>query len=385
MRYRKKKVIIILIILFISIGFAYLSTQLSIIGLSSVQGNKWDVHFENVQVNRGSVAAELPVIDTNKTRVYYSCSLRVPGDYYQFTVDAKNDGTIDAMVDSVVKTNLSNNQLKYLDYSVTYVNGTEINNEDIIKAGKKVTYVIRVSYKKDLSASDLPTFESEQLNLSLEINYVQSNKIGQESLIKVINKKGEDFAFGDEVAIGDEHFYIIYANGPNIKLMGKYNLLLGSYSNDNGMNFYELDKNIENYGRQSSLTVDDEYNMNYYGVVNSYDAYEDYFSIGVDYYRDRAIENTIPYYLVQYADYLSSLGLSIESVGIPASYDTDTSGFIDISQTGFWLSDITEEWERSYYDIINQSCSATQANEFTYHGLRPVIYIEEYFFNSNVE
>ncbi|MBR6949961.1 MAG: hypothetical protein IKH54_07250 [Bacilli bacterium] len=65
-RFRKinqKKLVIL--ILFISIGFAYLTRDLTLSGISSIFRNTWDVHFDNVVVSEGSVEANTPVIDTN--------------------------------------------------------------------------------------------------------------------------------------------------------------------------------------------------------------------------------------------------------------------------------------------------------------------------------
>ncbi|MBR6949063.1 MAG: hypothetical protein IKH54_02645, partial [Bacilli bacterium] len=51
------KKLLIILILFISIGFAYLTRDLSLSGISSIFRNTWDIHFENVQVKSGSVEA----------------------------------------------------------------------------------------------------------------------------------------------------------------------------------------------------------------------------------------------------------------------------------------------------------------------------------------
>ena len=45
----KSKYIIIILIFFISIGFAYLSTNLYINGTSIVKRSVWDVNFNNIQ------------------------------------------------------------------------------------------------------------------------------------------------------------------------------------------------------------------------------------------------------------------------------------------------------------------------------------------------
>lgn len=48
----------------------------------------------------------------------------MPGEFYEFTVDVVNEGSIDAMIDSVVKTpELTSAQAKYIKYEISYENG----------------------------------------------------------------------------------------------------------------------------------------------------------------------------------------------------------------------------------------------------------------------
>ena len=172
---RKYKFFIIILVLFISIGFAYLSTNLSIIGLTSVKSNKWDIHFENVQVSAGSVDVE-PVIDTNKTSVNYSFILNKPGDFVEFTVDAVNSGSLDGMIKTIDKTNLTTEQQKYLDYFVKYKNMINLNENDLLAAGESVTYIVRVEYKIDINNDDMPSTDSDVLNFNLSVEYEQADE-----------------------------------------------------------------------------------------------------------------------------------------------------------------------------------------------------------------
>ena len=89
-KWNHQKVFIFLLILCLGIGFAFLTSNLKITGKTSVSGNKWEVYFDNVQISKGSVdATSEPAINVDKTTVNYSISLDKPGDFYEFTVDAK--------------------------------------------------------------------------------------------------------------------------------------------------------------------------------------------------------------------------------------------------------------------------------------------------------
>lgn len=181
MRQRTKNqfstLVLILVLLFLTIGYAYLSANLKINGTSSIKNATWDIHFDNVQVTEGSVEAETPVIDTTKTTVSYDVTLNKPGDFYEFTVDAVNAGTIDAMIESITSTindESIDNLPSYMIYQVIYGDNRIIENNHLIRAGETETYKIRIEYKKDISASDLPT-TNEEYSFTFTLNKVQAN------------------------------------------------------------------------------------------------------------------------------------------------------------------------------------------------------------------
>lgn len=81
-RINNKRNLIIVLILLISIGFAYLSTTLNIIGTSILHSNKWEVIWDDTSVNEesSSITATLPTVDNNKTTVTYNVTLNNPRD-----------------------------------------------------------------------------------------------------------------------------------------------------------------------------------------------------------------------------------------------------------------------------------------------------------------
>ena len=173
---RNKKSFIFLLILCLGVGFAFLSTQLNITGNTSVSGNKWSVYFTNVEITEGSVDAtvEPTTTGTTTTSLEYTVLLDKPGDYYEFTVDAVNAGTIDAMIDSINLTSLDTDVAKYLNYTATYSYGVTLESNDILEKNSTETYKVRVEFKKNIEASDLSE-EGINLNLTFGVNYVQSN------------------------------------------------------------------------------------------------------------------------------------------------------------------------------------------------------------------
>ena len=257
MRRKNKNIYVILIILVlfgISVGYAAISRALIITGNSEVRQNTWDIHFENVQVTVGSVIADKePTIDNTNLSVDFNFILNLPGDFYEFTVDVVNKGTLDAMIESIIKTpTLTVDQEKYMNYIIEYQNGEQIISNHLVKANEFVRLKIRVEFKSNIEAN-VP-IKNENLNLGFILNYVQSDNNGfsvkDNGLIKPIANGSLD-DIGTVVTIGSEQFYIFGTEGDNVKLLSMYNLYVGGVSNGETWDTY----GDEAYGTQDSNGV----------------------------------------------------------------------------------------------------------------------------------
>ena len=187
-KYEITSLILMAVVVTLTIGYSLLSSNLNINGSSSIKEASWDIHFENIQVKTGSVSASTPVIDTNKTTVTYNVTLTNPGDYYEFTVDVKNAGSIDGMIESV-SSRLNGAEIStlpnYLEYSVTYNDDRGIYSKQKLSSNAKETYKIHIGYKKDVVASDLPTTD-QNLALSFTANFTQADSTAQTRLLYYI-------------------------------------------------------------------------------------------------------------------------------------------------------------------------------------------------------
>lgn len=166
----------VLLLLAISVGYAALSTTLTINGTANIASNSWLIYFTNVQVTSGSVTATTAptTSGTSTTTLTWAVNLETPGDFYEYYVDVKNDGTIDAMIGSLSNTSLTTNQAKYLAYTVTYNDGATIEQYDKLDSGETVTLKVRVEYKTDLNPEDLPS-EPAEITFTYTSNYVQAD------------------------------------------------------------------------------------------------------------------------------------------------------------------------------------------------------------------
>ena len=195
-----KKVLIVLLISFM---------VFSIFTISNAANNtSWNLYFENIEISDGSVTAisEPTITDSSKSEITYSVNLNTPGEFYEFTVDVKNAGTLDAMVSEINGNQLTEKQKKFLLYEVKYLDGTEIKKYDKLKAGSTETLRIRLEFKKDITAEDLPT-EATTLTLSINTCYVQADTNAKaRNTVSVggntIGSKMSEITLGDYVDIG---------------------------------------------------------------------------------------------------------------------------------------------------------------------------------------
>ena len=167
-------IIVFFLAIFIGIGYSFLNSSLSLSWVTKISKNTWNVHFENINVKEGSITDGSATISEDTAIVNFQVPLKQPGEYYEFSVDVKNSGTIDAKINSIVNSSLTEAQQQYLEYTVNYENGQEIKQGDILKANESSKIVIKVKYRDDITENNLPT-EDQNLNLTFNINYVQAD------------------------------------------------------------------------------------------------------------------------------------------------------------------------------------------------------------------
>ena len=162
-----------LLLLTITVGYAALSTTLNINGTSKINNATWDVHFANLKVTSGSVSATKAATIDSATEIDYNVELIKPGDFYEFTVDVTNTGTIDAKLGAApILSGVSAEQDVYTNYTVTYSDDTAIHANDKLAAGTTKKLKVRVEFDRNITNSQLPT-EAQPLNLTFAMNYVQ--------------------------------------------------------------------------------------------------------------------------------------------------------------------------------------------------------------------
>lgn len=201
---QKKKsftlIALLLLVTFVSIGYATLSSTLNINGTSTIDNPTWDIEIEDdadidcptgekCTINPSNPESLTPddgtgddakgaIIWMDGNTVYFKHLLVKPGDKFEFTTKFSNNGTIDAKVDTVTKSDLNATAQRFLTYDVTYANGNAVNSGDLLRAGEEATFKVTVTYKSTVTA--LPT--AEELAL---INETSQGHTGATSLFTV--------------------------------------------------------------------------------------------------------------------------------------------------------------------------------------------------------
>ncbi len=216
------KILLILLVVGLGIGYAYINSDLKINGTAQINHANWDVHWANVQVKSGSVSAATPTI-TNQTTVNYSVTLTNPGDYYEFTVDAVNGGEIDAMIDTI-SSKLNGTKIttlpEYLSYSVVYADDEELEENHQLLANTTEKYKVSISYRDDINASQLPT-TNQTLNLSFTVVYRQATENAISKPVFLYRGNVHTSNLGDTVSDGDYDEYSDLVDNENVFIRQK--------------------------------------------------------------------------------------------------------------------------------------------------------------------
>ena len=178
---------LVLSVVGISIGFAAMSTDLTINGSAEVVPSSWNIKFKDLSSPTITGDAEVttaPTITSDTHIGNYAVKLTKPGDSVTYTFKVANDGTIDAKLTDFIKatptftgtgatasadaTIVQNNFV----YTVTYSDDTAITkNTDELDAESYKTVKLVVGYKAD--ATELPTNTVTISGLDVTFTYGQ--------------------------------------------------------------------------------------------------------------------------------------------------------------------------------------------------------------------
>ena len=171
---KKKNMILIILILSISIGFAVLSSTISIGSNIGIADASFDVHFDNVEKIDSSIENDTYSYSDSNTTLNFNITLDKPGDYVDYKVYVVNAGTIDAYLDSIT-INIPQAAQNYITYTLTYNNGTNLTTGDLLKKGTDKPLKLHIEYKYDVN-----NFISlENTTITAVLSYKQPSQKGE--------------------------------------------------------------------------------------------------------------------------------------------------------------------------------------------------------------
>ena len=170
---RKSKGIIIgvlcAVIVFMSIGFAALSSQLTINGNATIS-DTWNVQIASITKKEGSTGVTETAQPTHTaTTANFNVSLKEPGDYAIYTVTVKNTGSLDAVLTRITETEGEGGSAA-IKYTVTPAAGSE-QGSDLPKTTGTHTFDVKVEYLSTAVGENAPEANaSKSLSVTLDYN-----------------------------------------------------------------------------------------------------------------------------------------------------------------------------------------------------------------------
>lgn len=165
----KKNIMIVALLIavvFMSVGYALLSTQLEIKGTSTIVDPVWDVKLMSISsTETEGYGTSISATIENKFSAKFNTEFQMPGDKVTYVINVKNEGTIDAKLNSITIT-----PDDYNDGVIIYsINGLEAGDE--LTVGESKMFTLTASYNSEIV--EKPTTEYLSKEITLILDYVQ--------------------------------------------------------------------------------------------------------------------------------------------------------------------------------------------------------------------
>lgn len=138
---------ILLLLTFFIVGFAYIQNGVQINGDFSVSNNSWNVHLEKgFTLSNEAVVVTEPTI-TNQTNLYFQVNLSSAKSYYEVYTYIVNSGAVDAKLSQIVLNDIPEDIRPYIQYTMEYGDGEQLQVGDILQSGdyEQVKITVRLA------------------------------------------------------------------------------------------------------------------------------------------------------------------------------------------------------------------------------------------------
>ncbi len=176
---------LVLSVIGISIGFAAMSTELTINGTTTVVPATWKIRFQNLSKVTGDddLIVTAPQITSDTHIGNYALKLTKPGDIVEYKFEVANTGSIDAILQSFTMSdptitgtgaNAEEDARIVTDnlfYSLSYEDGSAILDGDELNKNTSKKVILSVEYNPE--ATELPTNEVTITGMDVTFLYAQ--------------------------------------------------------------------------------------------------------------------------------------------------------------------------------------------------------------------
>ena len=153
------------ILVIMGVGYAAFSSQLKITGTSNIDST-WSVKITSITPTDiiGEAKDKPEITDYTDTTATFGTSLKLPNDSITYNIVIENQGSLDAKLDTISKTDTNNSAISF------EISGVE--EGDLLKAGENVTMKVKVTYTPGDGQPTNPT--NLESNLKVELEYSQA-------------------------------------------------------------------------------------------------------------------------------------------------------------------------------------------------------------------
>ena len=175
------------ILLLMAIGYAAFRSQLTINGTSNI-GSEWNVLITDIESNVLSGQAEdVELPHSDGTTATFKTNLVSPGDSMQYDIKVENQGSIDAVLKSITKTDSNN------DAIVFEISGIE--QGDVLKADDYTIMHVTVTYNSSITSQ--PNTLTSDLELTLD--YVQAGTTDEGEVLPAETNLMRNYSEGSQL------------------------------------------------------------------------------------------------------------------------------------------------------------------------------------------
>ncbi len=161
MEQRNKNIIIgglLAVLVVMAVGYAAFATQLNINGIANIE-SRWDVHIQSIDEGSpsGTAANVKTDVEQDRLKAMFECTFKSPGDSITYTVEVKNEGNLNAVLDNIVFSEEENPAITY-SYD-------GINISDELPATESRQFTVTVTYNPAVTSQ--PAVITEALTMTL--------------------------------------------------------------------------------------------------------------------------------------------------------------------------------------------------------------------------